>query len=428
MPSFRQCASSILAGLVLGCGGGGGGTPPGPTPSVVEKTSGDAQIGAAGTALGATLVVTVKDASGTPLAGINVAFAAASGGGSVAPTSASTGADGKASTTRTLGPGAGTQTTTATVSGVTPATFSSVATIQGAVTLALSGSAARSDSVKATVPDLVVVVKDQNGAAVSGVTVNWSASGHGHVSQASSPTNGSGLASVSWTFDSIAGTQTAQASVTGLVGSPIVFTGTVGSGAAVSMASAGGNNQLGDTGTALASPLKVKVSDQFGNGVALVTITWASTSDSASVAPPTSQTDASGIAQTVVTVGDTAGPVTLTATNATLTGSPVTFHATVQLPPPVPTTADVTIGDDFFKSVRNNTQNPAVDTIAVGGMVTWTWTGAALHSVQSTGSPSFVSSGTQTTGTYSRTFNSAGTYTYDCAVHGLIMTGRIVVK
>src|SRR5262249_56187200 len=119
---------------------------------------------------------------------------------------------------------------------------------------------------------------------------------------------------------------------------------------------------------------------------------------------------------------------TLTASNGARTGSPVTFHATAQTPPPVPTTADVDIGDDFFKSVLNMSQNPAVDTVAVGGKVTWTWRGVANHSVQSTGSPSFTSSAIQATGTYQRTFNAAGSYHYDCAVHGATMTGIIVVK
>ena len=428
MPSIRQSTSWILVGLVLGCGGGGG-TPPGPTPSVVAKTGGDNQVGAAGTALSTPLEVIVKDGSGNPMAGISVSFAAATGGGSVAPTSVSTGADGKATTTRTLGPGAGTQTTTASVSGVTPASFTSIATIQGAVTIAVEPPGTRSDTVKATaVPDLAVLVKDQNGTAVSGVIVNWSVSGHGHLTQTVDTTDVAGRSTVTWTFDSVAGAQTAQAGVTGLVGSPIVFTGTVGAGHAVSVASAAGDNQTGFTGSALGSPLKVKVVDQFGNGASGVTIAWQSTSDSASVNPTSSLSDATGIAQTVVTLGDTVGPVTITATKTGLTGSPVTFHATATLAPPIPTTAAVDIGDDFFKSVRNNTQNPAVDTVAVGGKVTWTWGGAINHSVQSTGSPTFTSSVIQGTGTYQFTFNSAGTYRYDCAVHGAIMTGIIVVR
>src|SRR5512143_3792518 len=54
----------------------------------------------------------------------------------------------------------------------------------------------------------------------------------------------------------------------------------------------------------------------------------------------------------------------------------------------------VRIGNDFFRSRQNNSANPAVDTVAVGDTVTWTWvsTGQVQHSVQSLGAPSFPSS------------------------------------
>ena len=97
-----------------------------------------------------------------------------------------------------------------------------------------------------------------------------------------------------------------------------------------------------------------------------------------------------------------------------------------------PATAAVTVGDIFFKSDRNGTSNPAVDTVAVNGTVTWTWatTENLPHSVQSVGSPSFTSSAIQTGSgnTYQFTFTAPGTYQYDCAVHGAMMTGTIVVQ
>ena len=99
-----------------------------------------------------------------------------------------------------------------------------------------------------------------------------------------------------------------------------------------------------------------------------------------------------------------------------------------------PTSGDVAVivGDIFMKSARNGSVNPAVDTVAVGGSVTWTWTntGNVPHGIQSLASPSFPT-GTVLTGdgkTYRVTFNTAGTYQYDCLVHGTMMPGTIVVR
>jgi plastocyanin len=96
-----------------------------------------------------------------------------------------------------------------------------------------------------------------------------------------------------------------------------------------------------------------------------------------------------------------------------------------------PATASVTLGDIFFRSDNNGASNPAVDTVAVNGTVTWTWDPSVTmsHSVQSVGNPAFTSSpimsGAGTT--HQATFGTAGTYQYDCAVHGQLMTGTIVV-
>ena len=82
-----------------------------------------------------------------------------------------------------------------------------------------------------------------------------------------------------------------------------------------------------------------------------------------------------------------------------------------------------------FVSGHNGSSNAAVDTIAVGATVTWSWTGSLPHSVRSVGSPSFTSSSTMTgSGTYAVMFSAPGTYQYDCAVHGQMMTGTIVVR
>jgi plastocyanin len=92
---------------------------------------------------------------------------------------------------------------------------------------------------------------------------------------------------------------------------------------------------------------------------------------------------------------------------------------------------NVTVGNIFFRSVHNGSQNPAVDTIAAGDSITWAWNAAGSHSIQSTGVPDIFRNSVVMSGandTYTVTFRNPGTYTYQCAVHGAAMTGRIVVQ
>jgi hypothetical protein len=101
-------------------------------------------------------------------------------------------------------------------------------------------------------------------------------------------------------------------------------------------------------------------------------------------------------------------------------------------PAPAPSTAAIIVGNIFFKSGLNGSTNQAVDTVAVGGTVTWTWTntGSVPHSIESEGAPAFTSSDVLTGGgsTHHVTFSTPGTYRYDCAVHGAAMSGTIVVR
>jgi len=109
---------------------GGGATAPGTSSSAnVAQVSDDGQSGAAGTTLVRPLVVRVTDANGNPVAGESVSWAVASGGGSVAPTAATTGADGQARTVWTLGPTAGANTATATAAGLPAISFSALGTV-----------------------------------------------------------------------------------------------------------------------------------------------------------------------------------------------------------------------------------------------------------------------------------------------------------
>jgi plastocyanin len=99
---------------------------------------------------------------------------------------------------------------------------------------------------------------------------------------------------------------------------------------------------------------------------------------------------------------------------------------------PIAAAVTVTTGNIFFRSDRNGTVNQAVDTIVPGGTVTWKWTNTGLvpHNIQSLGMPGFASSQVETGdgSSYQVTLSTPGTYRYNCAIHGNLMTGVIVVR
>ncbi len=93
-------------------------------PERVTLVSGDAQRGAAATALPAPFVVSVRDQHGDPFPGMPVLFSVTEGGGKVRPASAGADTSGNAATSLTLGPAAGMNIVQARAAGLAPAVFS----------------------------------------------------------------------------------------------------------------------------------------------------------------------------------------------------------------------------------------------------------------------------------------------------------------
>jgi plastocyanin len=87
-------------------------------------------------------------------------------------------------------------------------------------------------------------------------------------------------------------------------------------------------------------------------------------------------------------------------------------------------------------AVQNNRFSPAATTVAAGTTVTWTWDSCdddgyggrvcVEHSVTFDGAGG--GSARQSTGSYQRQFNTAGTFNYRCTLHGAAMTGQVVVR
>ena len=105
----------------------------------------------------------------------------------------------------------------------------------------MAGGNGQTGSVGQPLPNpLVVLVTDDNGEPVAGVSVSWSAQSGGSVSSSTSTTGSDGRASVSRVLGPTAGAQTATAAVAGLNGSPVTFSSTavdgpVGGGIAITI-------------------------------------------------------------------------------------------------------------------------------------------------------------------------------------------------
>jgi plastocyanin len=187
------------------------------------------------------------------------------------------------------------------------------------------------------------------------------------------------------------------------------------------LAKTGGDQQVGAINSELPQPLTVEVSDSFGNGVPGVAVDWTTTGDAA-LSAPTVISDATGTSAVGVVLGGTEGAITITASSGTLAGSPQTF--TVTAAPEQPSTATV--------NVVNNSFQPSSLTVAAGTTVTWRWASTALnHNVKPTPPGTEPSgSGPPSNGpdTYTYQFNTPGSYSYFCEVHGTSMSGVITVQ
>ena len=113
--------------------------------TVLERVSGDGQSALVGTSVPEPLVVRVKDGSGNPVADLAVTWVMGNGGGSLAPETSLTDAQGRASTRWTLGATPGPNTATAVLSGVGTVGFTATGE-SGDTAHALAGDPAARDS------------------------------------------------------------------------------------------------------------------------------------------------------------------------------------------------------------------------------------------------------------------------------------------
>jgi adhesin/invasin len=287
------------------------------------------------------------------------------------------------------------------------------------VVMTKEGGDAQTATVATTLATQLRVRVRQGGENKPGATVTWETNGNGTTDPATSITSSTGVATTTWTLGTAAGQQAVQAS---FGATSATFTATAEPGPAASFGIGSGDSQSAGINSAFSQVLAAQVTDQYGNGIEGIQVNWAVQSGSVTIGAGSSVTNTSGLAALQVTAGPTVGPAVVRATTAAVAGN-VDFNLSV-----TPRPVRITAGDIYYLSVKNNSTNPAVDTATVGTPVVWT-ASTGPHSVRSTGTPSF-SSGDNISGgqTYTITFTTPGTYTYDCGVHGAAMTGQIVVQ
>jgi len=282
-----------------------------------------------------------------------------------------------------------------------------------------SSGNSQTDTVGATLPvQLSVKVLDSTNAAVQNLTVTWTVpAGQGSVSSPTTNTNASGVASVTRTLGTTAGTQTAQAAAAGVTGSPKGFTTTATAGAAVDV----NKSATVDTASTVRTTVAYTVVsvDSHGNPKAGVVIDWLPAD---SIAPVQNTTGTDGKASATRTLSGSEGDHTATATAGGLAGAPSETFTTLVVT--LPTAADVSVGNNVF--TQSNVK------VAIGARVTWTWVGQAApgHNVTfagGTGVPANCGTLTAPGATCFRDFNTAGTFNYSCTNHPG-MNGTIAVR
>lgn len=294
-------------------------------PSRLVRVAGDGQMAPPSSELPIPLEVAVTDDRDHPIAGVTVDFAVTGGGGTLAQDRVDTDANGRARSVLTLGPQPGANAVEVRVEGLPSVFFTANGVIGSATEIVLtSGDHQDGTMGRALAEPFIATVKDVAGNPVAGFPVTFVVTaGGGSVSTTEATSDSTGRVKTILTLGSTSvGPHIVQASATGLSGSPIVFTAFDTTSHIELVA---GDGQRGAPGVPLA-PFVVQVKDAQGNPIAGFPLSFAVTAGAGSVVPMAADTDASGLAQSVLMFGgDIANKVEARATG--LVNSPIVFTA-----------------------------------------------------------------------------------------------------
>ena len=309
--------------------------PPPPTQTKLVRISGDDQEGLPGKPLADPFVVQVLDEEGDPFKGLTVKFSVLVGGGSLSATTPTTGADGRAETTLTLGETLGSNKVQVNVEDISQVVvFSAEATLPPVPTTLsiISGDNQTGLTGETLANPFVVEVRDENGNPLEGVIVTFAVgAGGGSLSDTNVDTDTNGLAQSILTLGSDPGTNTVDVSVEGIVKTEIFNAeGTLPPPIPTTLSIVSDDNQTGLTGETLADPFVVDVHDQYGDPIEGVMVTFTLLTGDGALSTETPTTDANGQAETTLTLGNEPGEYTLEVSVEGITQT-VTFNVIAEL-------------------------------------------------------------------------------------------------
>ena len=281
-------------------------------PKRLEIVSGGDQEGLPDAALENPFVMEVRDQAEKPLPDVEVSFSVSSGGGMLSVTSATTNSNGRAESILTLGPNAGTNTVTASVAGIEEVqTFRAEGIRIPLAFWIITGFDQKGVIGEALAKPLVVEVRDRSGEPLPSVQVIFSVSrGGGTLSATSTTTDANGRAESRLTLGPNPGRNTVTVSVTG-VQEQQTFT-SEGILTPKTLEIISGDNQEGLPGAAFENPFIVEVRDQTDKPLAGVQVTFSVTSGGGTLSATSVTTDASGRAESRLTLGPNPGTNTVT--------------------------------------------------------------------------------------------------------------------
>ena len=301
-----------------------------PSPAAIALVKGDEQRATAGAALGDRIIVRVVNRRGRPVEGALVRFRAELGEGVVEPAAVVTDVDGRARTAWTLGDRPGRQRIVA-----------SVERVDSSLTLVAEAEPQRDnsrlvalrDSVAGVVGKLVdgagIRLADSIGRPLSDVPVSWTALDGGAVESLAERTDSLGEVKVRWTLGPKAIAQRLRARVAGGV-TPVVLTAHALPSAPASVTL----DRAKKPGDARTVTIVATVKDTFGNLVPRASVHLVPRSGA--IAPATIESDSTGAASAVWTLGTNVREQSLIASVRGATGSDTLIVRTAA---PVPATS-----------------------------------------------------------------------------------------